>query len=757
MYEDGLAVPRGPTLLVTQDKSGSPQRLRTCGRACWRAITGCVPALHWLPRYRPRSSLARDLAAGLSVGVLLVPQGMAYALLAALPPVYGLYSAFYPALVYFFFGTSRHISVGPFAVLSMMTGEVLEREVPDDLFPVISNRTNGSMELDVESRDAARVKLATSLACLTGLIQLVLWLLRFGFVSSYLCEPLVRGFTTAAAVHVFASQLKHILGVHIGRHTGPLAALQTLREAGFRVREASAVTMALSFACVIMLLAGKHLLHLPQLRSFPLPTELIVVVAATGASVALDLEHSHGVQVVGTIPMGLALPTVPHICPSACTLADAFAIAVVGYSVVVSLGKMFAQKHGYAVDGMQELFAMGIANVCSSFFHVFPVSCSMSRSLLQESSGARSQVATLAAVTVVLVSMSAAGYLIRDLPNAVLACIILVNLHRMFMQVKDIPCLWASNRTDLAIWLVSFASTLLLGLGLGLAVAVSFALLTVIVRTQRPRYALLGRVADSSNVYLDICLHKEAQEVPGVKIFQANSSLYFANAELYMAALERKTGIFPQAVTASRRKVARKLRPKLFSRMMKVTPVAEALDKPSQSAQEMNITDMWDELQGLPGGLRANRSDSSFVAAESMLGVEGRADHGDSAAQVPAIHTIVLDFSPVNLIDTVGVKILKNVMEEYQRIGVDVFIANCHDSIHLQLQRSGLFRHCQTSSRRIFPTIHAAVCSCLQERPTRVKAHEGNVLSTITGAIATPLSRPNASLSLHKVLYNANM
>uniref|UniRef100_A0A8C4NBL3 SLC26A/SulP transporter domain-containing protein n=1 Tax=Eptatretus burgeri TaxID=7764 RepID=A0A8C4NBL3_EPTBU len=324
------------------------------------AITRCIPALHWLPRYRPRSSLPRDLAAGLIVGVMLVPQGMAYALLAALPPVYGLYSAFYPALVYFFFGTSRHISVGPFAVLSMMTGEVLEREVPDDFFLMISNRTNASMELDVESRDAARVRLATSLACLTGLIQLVLWLLRFGFVSAYLCEPLVRGFTTAAAVHVFASQLKHVLGVHIGRHTGPLAALQVLFEAWTPKK--------------------------------PTYTSQQLVVAATGASAALDLEHSHGVQVVGTIPMGLALPTVPHICPSACTLADAFAIAVVGYSVVVSLGKMFAQKHGYAVDGMQELFAMGMANVCSSFFHVFPVSCSMSRTLLQESSGARSQV-----------------------------------------------------------------------------------------------------------------------------------------------------------------------------------------------------------------------------------------------------------------------------------------------------------------------------------------------------------------------------
>nr|KAF6470298.1 solute carrier family 26 member 5 [Molossus molossus] len=175
-----------------------------------------LPITKWLPAYKFKEYVLGDLVSGISTGVLQLPQGLAFAMLAAVPPVFGLYSSFYPVIMYCFFGTSRHISIGPFAVISLMIGGVAVRLVPDDIvIPGGVNATNGT-----EARDALRVKVAMSVTLLTGIIQFCLGVCRFGFVAIYLTEPLVRGFTTAAAVHVFTSMLKYLFGVKTKRYSG---------------------------------------------------------------------------------------------------------------------------------------------------------------------------------------------------------------------------------------------------------------------------------------------------------------------------------------------------------------------------------------------------------------------------------------------------------------------------------------------------------------------------------------------------------
>ncbi|OBS66013.1 hypothetical protein A6R68_05448, partial [Neotoma lepida] len=172
-----------------------------------------LPITKWLPAYKFKEYVLGDLVSGISTGVLQLPQGLAFAMLAAVPPVFGLYSSFYPVIMYCFFGTSRHISIGPFAVISLMIGGVAVRLVPDDIvIPGGVNATNGT-----EARDALRVKVAMSVTLLSGIIQVRL---QFGFVAIYLTEPLVRGFTTAAAVHVFTSMLKYLFGVKTKRYSG---------------------------------------------------------------------------------------------------------------------------------------------------------------------------------------------------------------------------------------------------------------------------------------------------------------------------------------------------------------------------------------------------------------------------------------------------------------------------------------------------------------------------------------------------------
>ncbi|KFQ43627.1 Prestin, partial [Nestor notabilis] len=183
-----------------------------------------LPILQWLPHYRVREHLLGDIISGISTGVMQLPQGLAYAMLAAVPPVFGLYSSFYPVFLYTFFGTSKHISIGTFAVISMMVGGVAVREVPDEMVSIGYNSTNVTDTPEYyNDRDTKRVQVAVTLAFLTGIIQLYLGLIRFGFVAIYLTEPLVRGFTTAAAVHVFTSQLKYFFGIKTKRYSGPLS------------------------------------------------------------------------------------------------------------------------------------------------------------------------------------------------------------------------------------------------------------------------------------------------------------------------------------------------------------------------------------------------------------------------------------------------------------------------------------------------------------------------------------------------------
>uniref|UniRef100_A0A672L8E9 SLC26A/SulP transporter domain-containing protein n=1 Tax=Sinocyclocheilus grahami TaxID=75366 RepID=A0A672L8E9_SINGR len=284
----------------------------------------------------------------------------------------------------------------------------------------------------------------------------------------------------------------------------------------------------------------------------PIPGEIIVVIVSTGISYGMVMSENYGVEVVGKIPTGLLPPKIPDFSVFPGLFPDAFAIAVVGFSIAISLAKIFALKHGYSVDGNQELIALGLCNFMSSFFHTFAVTASMSRSLVQESTGGHTEIAGLLASLLVLLVVVAIGFVFQPLPTTVLAAIIMVNLLGMFKQMKDIPALWRTSKIELAIWLVSFFASVLLGLDYGLVVAMGFAILTVIYRTQCPKNALLGQIPDTG-LYFDVDEYEEAEECTGIKIFQSNTSIYFANSDLYVSALKAKTGIDPAKLLAARK------------------------------------------------------------------------------------------------------------------------------------------------------------------------------------------------------------
>ncbi|XP_059875837.1 prestin isoform X2 [Lagenorhynchus albirostris] len=614
-----------------------------------------LPITKWLPAYRFKEYVLGDIVSGISTGVLQLPQGLAFAMLAAVPPVFGLYSSFYPVIMYCFFGTSRHISIGPFAVISLMIGGVAVRLVPDDIvIPGGVNATNST-----EARDALRVKVAMSVTLLTGIIQFCLGVCRFGFVAIYLTEPLVRGFTTAAAVHVFTSMLKYLFGVKTKRYSGIFSVVYSTVAVLQNVKNLNVCSLGVGLMVFGLLLGGKEFNErFKEKLPAPIPLEFFAVVMGTGISAGFSLHESYNVDVVGTLPLGLLPPANPDTSLFHLVYVDAIAIAIVGFSVTISMAKTLANKHGYQVDGNQELIALGLCNSTGSLFQTFAISCSLSRSLVQEGTGGKTQLAGCLASLMILLVILATGFLFESLPQT--------------------------------IWLTTFVSSLFLGLDYGLITAVIIALMTVIYRTQSPSYIVLGQLPDT-DVYIDIDAYEEVKEVPGIKIFQINAPIYYANSDLYSSALKRKTGVNPAFILGARRKAMKKYAKEVGNANManatvvKVDAEVDAEDGTKPEEEE-------DEIKYPP------------IVTKSTLPEELQRfmPPGDN------VHTIILDFTQVNFMDSVGVKTLAGIVKEYGDVGIYVYLAGCSAQVVSDLTQNQFFEN-PALLDLLFHSIHDAV------------------------------------------------
>ncbi|CAK7308429.1 SLC26A5 [Vulpes lagopus] len=588
-----------------------------------------LPITKWLPAYKFKEYVLGDLVSGISTGVLQLPQGLAFAMLAAVPPVFGLYSSFYPVIMYCFLGTSRHISIGPFAVISLMIGGVAVRLVPDDIvIPGGVNATNGT-----EARDALRVKVAMSVTLLSGIIQFCLGVCRFGFVAIYLTEPLVRGFTTAAAVHVFTSMLKYLFGVKTKRYSGIFSVVYSTVAVLQNVKNLNVCSLGVGLMVFGLLLGGKEFNErFKEKLPAPIPLEFFAVVMGTGISAGFNLKESYNVDVVGTLPLGLLPPANPDTSLFHLVYVDAIAIAIVGFSVTISMAKTLANKHGYQVDGNQELIALGLCNSIGSLFQTFSISCSLSRSLVQEGTGGKTQ----------------------------------------------------------TIWLTTFVSSLFLGLDYGLITAVIIALLTVIYRTQSPSYKVLGQLPDT-DVYIDIDAYEEVKEIPGIKIFQINAPIYYANSDLYSNALKRKTGVNPAVIMGARRKAMKKYAKEVGNaNVANATVVKVDAEVDGEDATKPEQED--DEVKYPPIVIK-----STFPEELQRFMPPG-----------DTIHTVILDFTQVNFIDSVGVKTLAGIVKEYGDVGIYVYLAGCSAQVVNDLTQNRFFEN-PALKELLFHSIHDAV------------------------------------------------
>lgn len=458
-----------------------------------------IPAFDWLSEY-DRSYLTGDLAAGATVGVMLIPQSMAYAVLAGMPPIYGLYASLVPLMVYAMLGTSRHLAVGPVAVDMLI--------VSAGLTPLAVGASDNYVEM------------AILLAALTGIVEIGMGLLRFGFMVNFLSRPVIAGFMTAAPIIIAASQLGNLLGVE----------LANTQYVHILVWEAIQNYTQIHMPTVVVGGIGIGVLILIQRFAPRAPGALIWVVAAILASWGVGLSQM-GVDVVGQIPEGLPMPdlqawslsNVWELAPTAVTLA------LVQFMLVMSLGQAFASEHKYSVDANRELYAVGFANLLGSFFRTIPVSGSFSRSAVNDRTGANTPLANVIAASIVGITLVLLTPLFTLLPIPALAAIIIVACIGM-IDIPEITYLLQTRWIDGAVALLTFAATLGIGIQQGILIGVGSSILVVLYDLSKPNVVELGHMP-GTHEFRDISRNPEAESISDIHILRIDSRFTFANAK----------------------------------------------------------------------------------------------------------------------------------------------------------------------------------------------------------------------------------
>ncbi|GFR77833.1 solute carrier family 26 member 6-like [Elysia marginata] len=566
-----------------------------CSGESWRKyLTRLFPFTRILDGYSALYDLPCDVIAGLTVGIMHIPQGMAYALLTQLPPVYGLYTSFFPVLVYFFFGTSKHVSVGTFAVVSLMVGAVVDKghvawqrkELQGAMLDIqsghnISHRLDEASTLEPGHLDTAdatgghdnvsagiwetifrtrhlseleeiKVGYAMAVTFTVGLLQVFLGMMRLGFLTTFLSDPLISGFTTGAAIHVFSSQVKSAFGIKVQRFSGPLKLLFSYKDFFSKLMETNIVTVTATIVAIMFLVAIREGINnnktfKKKLRGVPVPGELMVIIAGTILSQHFSLHKEHDVEVIGHIPKGFPVASVTFMQYVPDVIGESFAICVTSFAISFAIAKILADKHGYVVDPNQELTAYGVSNILGSTCSSFCSSASLSRSMVQDGVGGKTQIVSLFSSILVVIVLLALGPLFEFLPNSILAAIIIVSLKGLFKQFGELKRLWRVSKIDFRGLDSSVGSGLdpwPRGRGFEPQPSTVRAPTGWVGVSIIPYHCLLGKLPDA-DIYVDLKVHREASPLPGIKIFQFQAPLYFANMEHFKRAMVAATGVDP--------------------------------------------------------------------------------------------------------------------------------------------------------------------------------------------------------------------
>lgn len=472
-----------------------------------KTLKRLIPILDWLPNYKGTLFLG-DLIAGVTVAIVLIPQGIAYALIAGLPPIYGLYCALVPQVIYAIFGSSRQVAIGSVAMDSLIVA-------------------TGVSTLALTGSDSY-ISIAILLALVVGTIQLLLGIFRLGFVVNFLSRPVITGFTSAVALTIGINQFRNFLGVEFAQSD---QVQYVLEDVWNNITDYNAHTTIIGLVSALMIITLRKV-------NKKIPNALIVVVL--GILVIRYFGTAlNDVDIVKDIPSGLPEFSIPELDIDLIRelLPIAFTLVMVGYLETISIGKSLeAKQDKYRIRPNQELIALGLSNMVGSLFKAYPSASSFSRSAINQETGGTTGMSSLISAGIVMMTLLFLTPLFYHLPKTVLAAIIIVAVFGL-VNIKEALFLWKASRMDFWLLAATFFSTLFLGIEYGIMTGVGLSLIVLIFRTSRPYTVELGKVPNS-NFYRNRDRFSDVIIKNDILVFRFDAQLFYVNAAYFRDRLD---------------------------------------------------------------------------------------------------------------------------------------------------------------------------------------------------------------------------
>lgn len=463
----------------------------------------------WLPHYS-LSKLRGDLSAGLTTGIMFIPQGMAYAVIAGVPPIYGLYAGVIPLLIYPLLGTSKNLSVGPVAI---------------DMLIIAAG-----VSLLAEPNSIEYISLAIVLTMMAGGLQLIMGSMQLGAVFNFFSRPVIAGFTLAAPLIIAFTQLNNLLGIELSNTQYIVTIVQ---EVILKFDQIHPETLLWGGIAVIVLIIIKYL-------KSNIPASAIILVLSIGAAWFLNA-HTMGIRLVGDIPMGLPPFSFPEANFSNMRelLPTALTLALVQFMVVSSLGRTFAKRNNYVIDANHELVAIGASNFLGSFFQSIPVSGSFSRSAASEQANVQTPLANFITSGVIIATLILLTPIFYYLPMPILAAIIIVSALNL-IDISEFQFLFSTKKSEGFIAIFTAVCTLFIGIQEGILLGVVASMVNILYKYSRPNVAELGLIP-GTHLFQNIDRKSNAQRINGVIILRVDASFSFINADFFRDYIVKKT------------------------------------------------------------------------------------------------------------------------------------------------------------------------------------------------------------------------
>ena len=701
--------------------------LKTACSQCDRAkVVGVVerrlPGLQVIRTYRVRDYILGDVVSGLSVGILSVPLSMGFALLAAVPPILGLYTCLYPAFIYFIFGASRHIAMGTMAISSLVIATAVEHgtaHIEHELKGLpVENRSVLQSELERE-----QISIAVSITFLSGIFLLCMSMLQLGFIVSYIGNAFISGYLTASNIRVMTHQLILCLGLkeHLDTHIGLLHYFYLIIDVFKKITHTNIASLITSIIVMIILLSVKYGINdrFKEKLKVPVPIEMIVVIIGIIISHFCGFKDKFEVKVIGYIHKGLPPPTLPSPKHMQSYLVESCLCGVVSFVFSSMMVKLFCQRHNYPLDKNQELLASGMCNTIGGLLSCIAVSVSPPRVFLMEMTGGRTQVSYLVNAMFILLTLFALAPLLESLPICILACLIMTSCIPLFVHYKASVTYWRTNKYDFAIWLVTCLANLCINVEIGMVVGVGFSFLVVIYHTHNPYTTTLG-YAYNDGIAVDLKKYDNAQELHGIKIFKFDSPMYFATLGIFKETLYSSTvNPIEMKLYLEHERHERKKRLKANAKETAADELLSCNGEPAKSEgrQPPELGEV--KLENVEPDVGQTSTLDTLLHDKG----KGQTDDGVDDRQFTPftdVHTIIVDCSAIPFADTPGVIFLTKFRKDYAGLEINYVVACLTEQVRGLMARVPECHECLEHSA--FASVYDAVLNARMAQPVQTQA-----------------------------------